>query len=117
MRPLQEKDKEIAGFIRLPGTTSTSESYRVALKFAMPTNKSHSPDICNMSSVLFVICLHNYQMSYNGFRMNSALYSAFPFEREILLMEGIAMTVLAVEEIKIDISKINGIGNGQLDNK
>ena len=56
-------------------------------------------------------------MSYNGFRMNSALYSAFPFEREILLMEGIAMTVLAVEEIKIDISKINGIGNGQLDNK
>ena len=34
--------------------------------------------------------------------MNSAMFSAHPEEREILLMEGVPMAVMSVEEMYID---------------
>jgi len=94
------EDTNLAGYINLPGNTSTSESYRVALQFAKAsmgdknTTEEHH-------STLFAICLHNYH-SFNGFRMNSALFSAHPDEKEILLVEGVKVAVLGVEDIYID---------------
>ena len=88
------------GCIHLPGATSTSESFKVALDFARaPPSQSAASE--QLHSVLFVICLHNYER-FNGFRMNSAMFSAHPEEREILLMEGVAMYVLGMEEMYID---------------
>ena len=50
------KDGNMAGYVHLPGVTSTSESFKVALDFARaPSNKSL--DCANLHSVLFVICL------------------------------------------------------------
>ena len=58
------------GYIHLPGATSTSESFKVALDFARaPANES--ADSLPLHSVLFVICLHNWN-GFAGFRMNSA---------------------------------------------
>ena len=61
--------------IKLPGVTSTSLSYKVALNFAKFPKDSIDHHDEDLSSVLYVICLHNYE-KYDGFRMNSALYSA-----------------------------------------
>ena len=63
-----------AGYIHLPGATSTSVSFKVALNFALPSNdnKFHVP-------TLFVICCHNFD-AFTGFRMDSALHSAHPTE-------------------------------------
>ena len=51
--------------------------------------------------MLFVICIHNYN-GFRGFRMNSSIFSAHPNEREILLMEGIEMCVVDIEEVFVD---------------
>ena len=84
----------------MPGVTSTSESFKVALDFAkLPAEQTG--DATDLHSVLFVICLHNYR-GFHGFRMNSAMFSAHPEEREILLMEGVRMAVMGVEEMYID---------------
>ena len=92
-------DNALAGYINLPGTVSTSESFRVALQFArVPKDTKESDDL---HSVLFAICIHNYD-NYNGFRMNSALFSAHPQEKELLLIEGAPAAVLGVDEIYID---------------
>lgn len=55
----------------------------------------------DLRSVLFAICLHNYS-GYCGFRMDSSLYGAYPEEKEVLLMEGIQVSVMGVEEMEID---------------
>ena len=60
----------------------------------------------NLHSTIFVICIHNYG-GFNGFRMDSALFTAHPGEREVLFMEGARMAVLGVEEIYIDNSWTN----------
>ena len=88
------KDRNRPAFIRLQGSTSTSEDYRVALKFADTTDPKKQ-------LVLFVICIHNYE-GYNGLRMNSDCFSAHPDEREVLLMEGAPVIVMGSEEVLID---------------
>ena len=92
------------GYIYLPGATSTSESFKVALDFARaPSNQSS--DSLPLHSVLFVICLHNYE-GFAGFRMNSAMFSAHPEEREILLVEGVNVAVLGIEDMYIDNTEV-----------
>ena len=67
---ISESRIDSPGYIHLPGTTLTSESFKVALDFARaPANES--ADSLPLHSVLFVICLHNWG-GFNGFRMNSA---------------------------------------------
>ena len=88
-RKLNESDKNIAKFIRMQGSTSTSESYKVALNFAQSADSSK-----NM--VLFVFCLHNW-FGMDGFRMNAPQFTAHPDEREILLMEGASVCVMEVD--------------------
>ena len=92
-------DVDMAGTICMPGMTSTSESFKVAMNFAKQPAGTDNP--MNLQSVLFVICLHNYHGFY-GLRLNSAMYSAHPEEREILLTEGAPMFVMGVEEMYID---------------
>ena len=69
--------KRLAGFVCLPGAQSTSVSWKVALEFAMPSKdtQGHVP-------TLFVICCQNYYgtRGFKGFRMDSALHSAHPYE-------------------------------------
>ena len=94
----------MAGYVNLPGSMSTSESFRVALQFAKaPLDANETSNLC---STLFVICIHNYN-GFTGFRMDSALFTAHPGEREVLLMEGAPMAVLGVEEIYVDNSWTN----------
>ena len=71
---LTPEKKLLAGFVHLPGAQSTSVSFKVALEFAFPTKdtQGHVP-------TLFVICCHNF-MGFSGFRMDSALHSAHPYE-------------------------------------
>ena len=89
------------GWVHLPGVTSTSLSFKVALHFAKVGHESKSAKSQDLQSVLFAICLHNYY-GYRGFRMDSALYGAHPNEKEILLMEGVRVAVLGVEEMEVD---------------
>ena len=74
---------QLAGYVHLPGATSTTVSFRVALQFAMPTEKDKG-----LVPTLFVIACHNYHL-FTGFRMDSALHSAHPHEQEILFQEGL----------------------------
>ena len=66
--------KRMVGFVYLPGAQSTSVSWKVALEFAFPSKdtQGHVP-------TLFVFCCHNIR-GYKGFRMDSALHSAHPYE-------------------------------------
>ena len=71
---LTPEKKKLAGFVCLPGAQSTSVSWKVALEFALPSKdtQGHVP-------TLFLICCHNYA-TFKGFRMDSALHSAHPYE-------------------------------------
>ena len=93
----------MAGNVYLPGVTSTSESFKVALNFArLPAGDANSAT--DLYSVLFVICLHNWY-GFHGLRMNSSMFSAHAEEREILLGEGVQMAVMGVEDMYIDNSE------------
>jgi len=71
---LTPEKKMLAGFVYLPGAQSTSVSFKVALEFAFPTKdtQGHVP-------TLFVVCCLNFA-GFCGFRMDSALHSAHPYE-------------------------------------
>ena len=75
----------------LPGNTSCSRDPRVALKFALGTVK---PD---HTATLFIFCCQNNYYPL-GVLMNHEAYTAYPSEGEMLLMEGCAVYVLAVED-------------------
>jgi len=91
-----ENSQTVAHFIKLQGTTSTSENFKIALDFA----KTQDP---TKQMVLFVICIHNYHGGgYTGFRMNTLEYSAHPDEKEVLMMEGTEVAVMGVEQLLID---------------
>ena len=105
---LKHWTKKIGSLVRIPQITSCSQSLKVALNLAIPDEPKPG-----YSSVLFVIICHNYY-SPKGIRLNNGAYTPFPAEREMLLMEGVAVWVLEVEEsIYIDndhdsFTKFNG---------
>ena len=86
----------MAGYVCLPGAQSTSVSFKVALEFAFGYGKTegHIP-------TLFVIVCQNYS-HFTGFRMDSAFYSAHPYEQEVLLMEGSQVAVVGTDDFVID---------------
>ena len=94
MRKLTDKDKNIAAFMRMQGVTSTSESYKVALNQARTEDNS-------MDLVLFVFCIQNYWQTFGGFRNNTQLHSAHHNEQEVLLMDGIPVTVISTEKMTV----------------
>ena len=85
---------KVGQMVNMPGTTSTSSDLGVALGFS---NCSIDDIDIPGKSVLFVFFFRNYRR-FGGFRLNKPEYSAFPFEEEFLLMEGILVWVLRVDE-------------------
>ena len=84
--------------VNMPGYTSCSESYRVALQFALnqSTFQSGANEAQASIPVLFVIACQNY-MNFNGIRLVSHANSAYPAEQELLLMEGCEVHVLQIQ--------------------
>ena len=87
-------------FVCLPGSTSTSRSPAVALKFALPENPSPGS-----LPVIFLTCIKNWS-AIEGMMMNSEAYSSYPSEGEFLLREGFMCYVLDVEK-KVEIKNQN----------
>ena len=57
--------------------------------------------------------MQNYN-GFNGFRLNGEKYSAYPLEREVILLDGTKVVVMKVEEINVNSinMELNGL-NGQ----
>lgn len=51
--------------------------------------------------VVFVISVRNY-LGFHAFRMNDERFTAYPQEQEFLLMEGIFLWVMKVEELLVE---------------
>ena len=79
--------------VKLKGNTSTTKSFRQALLNLNSKDASLIP-------VLFTITVRNY-LGFHAFRINDERYTAHPYEQEFLLMEGIFVWVLKVEEILV----------------
>ena len=65
-----------------------------------------------MVPVLFLISVQNYN-GFNGFRLNGEKYSAYPLEREVILLDGTKVIVMKVEEIDVksmnmELNDLNG---------
>ena len=88
--------KKVGKKVNMPGTTSTSSNLGVALGFSK-CSKNKKDIATPGKSVLFVFFFMNWR-GFKGFRLNQPVYSAFPFEEEYLLMEGIKVWVLRVNE-------------------
>ena len=50
-----------------------------------------------MRRVVLIISVQNY-IGFNGFRLNGEKYSAYPLEREVILLDGTKVVVMKVEE-------------------
>lgn len=50
-----------------------------------------------------IISVQNYN-GFNGFRLNGEKYSAYPLEREVILLDGTRVVVMKVEELEIQSS-------------
>ena len=86
-------------YICMQGITSASQSLRTALKYGKTTSPSRR-------TVIFVINLQNYR-GFQGFRLNREDFSSHYHEKEVLLLEGIPMFVLGVEDVILDLRKNN----------
>ena len=80
--------------IKLPASTGCTQNVKNALDDALGIDKPF------FFPVIFSICLKNYQR-FTGFRLMNGNYSAYPNERETLLMEETSVFVLGVEEQQI----------------
>lgn len=77
---------------------SATDNIRFAIQNALiyKDNDKYTPTI-------FIICFHNFSCwyPYYGFRMNLQSYSAHHHEHEMILMDGITMLVLKIEDWQI----------------
>lgn len=89
-------NRSIAGHVKLRGMMSATENFRLAVTSSQGTEPGRVP-------TLFVFCIHNFSCwyPYYGFRMDRPSYSAHHFEREAILMDGVTMLVLKIEEFTI----------------
>ena len=75
----------------MPSYLSCSRSPKVAIDFALSNPKAdHLP-------ILLVFTCQNYK-STEAIRLNNEAYTAYPYEAEILLEEGVETYVLAEEK-------------------
>ena len=94
--------------VNMPGTTSTSSNLGVALGFSKCSTSIEDIELTG-KSVLFVFFFQNYT-GFPGFRLNQPEFSAFPDEEVYLLMEGIRVRVLKVDEnILMDCKTITAV--------
>ena len=105
------RGETIAKQLTLQGNTITFESFGVALNFIrceeeQDPNDTNLYDFTNRENinecpVIFMISVQNYN-NFNGFRLNGEKYSAYPQEKEVILLDGTQVVVMKVEDIKVD---------------
>ena len=54
-----------------------------------------------LTPVLFIFTIMNY-LGYAGVRLNNEAFSSYPYEQEVLLMEGCGVYAVGVEDIVIN---------------
>ena len=112
-----QQGQPVARCLQLKGSTSTSESFRIAMNFVQGKSEQtwlqnkyfNDPDDEEIVPVLFLISVQNYN-GFNGFRLNGEKYSAYPLEREVILLDGTKVIVMKVEEV--DVKHVNMDLNG-----
>ena len=77
--------------VNLSGFSSCTQNLKVALEFCFKESEFNY----NKIPVLFVISCQNYE-SITGFRLNNSAYATYPYEEEILLMEGSRVVILGI---------------------
>lgn len=83
--------------VKIPGVVSCTQNLKYALGLAMPRVPKGA-----CKATLFVICCQNYH-SLAGVRIKNHSQTAYPAEREILLMDQSEMFVLEVyKSVQID---------------
>lgn len=101
--------------INLSLITSTNKKLSTALEFSKCAKKyKDMPG----KSVLFVFLFKNFT-GFNGVKLNKAEFSAYPYEEEFLLVGGIKIRILKVEEQLMIMNKHKGLKelyDGQLIN-
>ena len=92
-------NRSIAGHIKLRGIMSATDNMRMALMSSLAQKGIND----SLIPTLFVICFHNFSCwyPYYGYRMNQQSYSAHHHEREMILMDGITMLVLKIDDCQI----------------
>ena len=84
--------------VQIRGHMSANENYRIALnQIKRISNREDA------QQVLFVILMQNYAKNGLGaFRLNGETYSAHPDEQEVLLMDGLPVFVLHIEQVFVE---------------
>lgn len=77
--------------VNMPGTSSCSMDLSIGLSHAFK-----KPDETKRP-VLFVISCQNYYQ-FDGIQLNNEAYTAYPYEKEVLLSEGCKVYILKVEK-------------------
>ena len=62
--------------------------------------KKQDTQLNKMQRVLFFISVQNYN-GFNGFRLNGEKYSAYPQEREVILLDGTKVIVMKIEDVEM----------------
>ena len=79
--------------VNINGNSSCTQNLIIALEFAF--KKPDDDAAQEKKPVLFVISCQNYK-AFFGFRLNNSVYTAYPYEEEVLLCEGCIAIVLKV---------------------
>ena len=91
---IEDWREQIGNNILLHGTTSTSRNLEVALDYSK-CDKKYRDD---QQAVLFIYHVVNNYYGTCAFRMTDERFTAFPYEQEFLLVEGIKVRVLDIED-------------------
>lgn len=97
--------QEGGDFVRMPTLTSSSQSIEIALQFSQVKEQTVET---TKKSVIFVFLIRNYEGFY-GFRLSDERYSAFPAEKEFLLMEGFDVLIINVDNDYVIENKVPGL--------
>lgn len=85
--------------VQIRGHISANENYRIALNQIKRIGSREDTH----QQVLFVILMQNYSKKGLGaFRLNGESYSAHPDEQEVLLMDGLPVFVLHIEQVFVE---------------
>lgn len=91
---IKKENSDKPGYVFMHGCTATSFSFKEGLNLCRTIED-------DTKLVLFVMLMHNY-LPFNGFRPNKPQYSAHHVENSLVLMDGLPMFVLGVEELYVE---------------
>lgn len=91
---LEDYKDKIGSMVNILGTISTSMKLSIGLEYSRYAKKY---DYVPGKSVLFVFLFKNHEYQ-KGFRLNQKEYTPYPNDEEFILLEGLKVAVLGVEE-------------------